>query len=245
MADSGINLHAKSHLLKVYETVLLFGPISLDEVFPIIGRSRSSTFRCLKQLEAAGWIRTLINKHHFVATAFMDELVSKGAVSMPEVDLISLPAREAALAHKMHTDIGMLISNSHFLLAESTDRAKKANTPMLPLQGNCALVAYCIKERLDPERAARRVEAVHRDTPQEFITQAVGNCCRALQEKAYFICPDEMSSTIGLTFPSGQIGAVSISPRKIGAANVGALEKCSLRLVDALKGCGVAIGPAV
>ncbi len=236
MAENPVRQTARTKILKVYEIVLRHGPILLDEVYPKTEHSRTATFRALKQLERAGWIRPLINRHQFVATSLINNLMAAGSVSLPEVDLVSALVQDIITREAMHVDIGMYVTDQTFHLLESSNKAARLNTPQYPHQSSAALVAYCISAE---DRGEGPFGGGASGPDMEHFRERLKLCRQDIQRNHRFFCVDELSSTIGLRFRSNLVGALSITQKSVGTRNVSELLKCSKEIVGLLRQNGI------
>ena len=106
--DRNEDRNEQPRLLQVFEAVVRYGPISLDNTFPLVGRSRSATFRALKTLETSGWIRRTFNGRQYVATSVIDDLSEQGAISPPELDLICSLLGDYQKRNGLRMQVGVL-----------------------------------------------------------------------------------------------------------------------------------------
>lgn len=222
-------------LLEVYEAVVKFGPIPLDELYPKLNHSRSSTFRSLKHLQAAGWVRTLMSKHDFVATSHLEELISSGSISMPEADLVCNLLRECVKSWGMHIDVGLYITNRTFFLVESSNKSVQVNSPYYPCNNTTALIACCCLENIPPDQF---LFDPHQSTSLIDIKQThdvLKLCKYEISQKGYYFSPDEVTASTGVTFDSGVVGGVTIYPKTYGPTHFNKLLKCVDDVLKILK----------
>jgi predicted transcriptional regulator len=65
-----------NRVLQVLEAVAMHGPATLDQFMAKIPRKRSSIYRALKDLEAAGWIRRSLNGRTYTISHRMEALAN-------------------------------------------------------------------------------------------------------------------------------------------------------------------------
>ena len=199
--------------LLVYEAIIKFGPISLDDLYLKTGFSRSATFRALKHLEAVGWIRKSINNHQYLATAYIDELVSTGSTSLVELDIIHDMLSTTRFYSELNFRVGFYITKRSFCIMESSSKYEKINIVEYPSDSSGALTAY---------------SCLYQDWKEDILFKSGNNCnfferrnlekqlskCRYdIKRRGFFFCPDEYSAHIGIRVDNSLVGAISLKSR--------------------------------
>ncbi|WP_170419696.1 hypothetical protein [Ruegeria atlantica] len=203
----------RSRLLQVYETVVRFGPISLDCAFPLVKRSRSATFRALKTLEISGWIRRTLNGHQYVATATIDELSEQGTVSLPELDSLCLILRECRKQHRLQMQVGFYITNRTFHLVECSESELRTDLELRPDQACIAGVAFSLLPKARRDKILRdMIGQIDLITCEQIRAQVIHYNAQLI-ENQYVLEACGRTAYIGLKSPAGQYGALSLTVR--------------------------------
>jgi len=233
---------ASPRLLRVYEVVVMNGPIELDSVYKTVGISRSASFRSLKKLEESGWIRMLLNNHQYVATSHVDELISNSDISLPEIDLVCDLLRQTISEHKMNIDVGIFITQSAFYLVESSDKGVDLNQRVEASDSYFGFIAHFLNAQ--QSKSLVGVKNNH-DLISLWpnIDLSLLNSIDALLgewEKDNFLLSNyEFSATIGLIFKNNIIGAINISPKYFNRDTIGRIKNCCYEVIDILEQEGI------
>ncbi len=203
----------RPRLLQVFEAVARFGPISLDHVFPLVGRSRSATFRALKNLETSGWIRRTFNGRQYVATSVIDDLSEQGAISPPELDLICALLGGYQKRNRLGMQVGFYITPKTFYLLECSEKGALSDMVLCPGEETIACIAFSLLPASRQEKIFSDLNRTLDLISREELRARVRNYSLSLQARSYLHDPSGNVAFIGLKTPSGQTGALSVAPR--------------------------------
>jgi len=206
--------------LVVYEAVLKFGPISHDDLYKKIGFSRSATFRALRHLEEAGWVRRLINNHHFVATSFVDELASVGSTSLSELDMIFKVLSEVNISSKFVFKVGLYISKSTYCILESSSKNEPVNTIVYPFESCAALVAYCFYSSVWSEKMLFDPNQFFNEYDFIEMKERLMRCKKSLSKRDFFYCHEEQVAAIGVKVGEAFVGSISVKQKDVSKDKV-------------------------
>lgn len=160
-----------------------------------------------------------MNGHHYIATSHLDELVSFGIVSLPEVDQICSSLREKYTFGGYRVDIGVYLTKHNYYILEGSDKVFDTldnSMPRYPSQSAAALVAFCYKREswdtkmiFGPDSSPNSFELEHMKA--KYIV-----CCRELKQDSMFYCTEEHSMSMGLCLGVDFIGSIRITPKTTG-----------------------------
>ena len=201
--------------LVVYEAILKFGPISHDELYHKIGFSRSATFRALRHLETAGWVRRLINNHQYVATAHIDKLVSNGSTSLIELDAIYDVLSGLNFGSRFKFNVGFYVTKRTFCILESSSKFEPLNIVKYPFESCSALVAYCHLYQDWDDKILFNTELHYNSFDRADMKNRLLHCRYDLKRKGYYFCPREVSVSIGLKVDSTLVGSITLKCKNI------------------------------
>lgn len=203
----------RPRLLQVFEMVVRFGPISLDDTYPLVDRSRSATFRALKTLELSGWIRRTFNGHQYVATSMIDNLSEQGSVSPPELDLICSLLSGYQKRNSLGLQVGFYITPMRFHLLECSEKGSMADLVLCPEQDAIACVAFCLLSAFRQKKIFNDLDGALDLISRDDLRARVRKYSQSLQDRGYLYDPSETKGFVGLEASSGQVGALSVEPK--------------------------------
>ena len=198
----------------VYEGVMAFGPLTIDELYPRIGLSRSATYRAMKHLETGGWVRKLVDRHNFIATARIDELVAQATISPLELDVVLSVLGKITADSRFHWDIGFYVNRCDFCVFESTERTKPLSKTRYPYEHCGALVACCHFSGKSTRKMLFGKKFLPDATDRAKMQSLIGYCRDMLRTQNYAHFPEDCSAAVGLKFEDDYIGSIAIR-RKI------------------------------
>ena len=211
----GRDLESVPKPLVVYEAVIKFGPISHEKLYHKVGYSRSSTFRALRHLETAGWIRKLVNNHHYVATAYVDELAASGSTSLAQLDIVSYAISHANLDHSFTFSVGFYITKRTFCILESSSKLQRPNELEYPFESCAALTAYCHFNQGWDEKTLFNPDIFYNDYDRKFMKKRLSDCRRNINRRGFHFCRDEFSASIGIKFDSSFVGSITLKTSNV------------------------------
>lgn len=225
-----------SRLLEIYEAVVMHGPISLDALYPTTTRSRSATFRALKQLKDCGWVRTLLNKRDYVATSKVDMLISSGTVTLPDMDYVTGLLHRCALEYPVHFDIGMYITSRSFWRLESTAVGFSREKELDVETSGLAMVAFSRLTKSSQVAILRNKQglSLNSDRMKTFRIK----CDRVtddLSAHGHTLSETDKKVYIGFILQSKSVGAISISPKKEHFGDLKIIKDCAQKVQEHLE----------
>lgn len=203
----------RTKLLKVFETVVRFGPISLDDTYPLVDRSRSATFRALKTLELSGWIRRTFNGRQYVATSVIDNLSGQGTISSQELDLLCPLLSGYQKQNNLRLQVGFYVTPKTFYVLECSEKGSIADLVLCPSQEAIACTAFCLLSASRQEKIFNDLNETLDLTSRDALRARVRKYSQSLQTRGYVCDSSEIEGFIGLETSSGQVGALSVAPR--------------------------------
>ncbi|NVO57390.1 hypothetical protein HW561_16465 [Rhodobacteraceae bacterium B1Z28] len=136
-------------ILDVFQAVVKQGPASLNEIYPAIKRSRSAAYRALNDLVAAGWVRTTVSGHQYVATSVVDDLASHCAASSVDLDVVCRLLTKHHKDHSIAIQVGLYATTRSFFLIECSEDKNAMNIELRPDENELACAAYSMLPRPD------------------------------------------------------------------------------------------------
>lgn len=207
-------------LIEVFEAVLQYGPILLDDLYPRTSRTRSSAYRCLKHLERAGWVRVNMDKKNYVVAGAFVENTRECRCSNFDIDLIASSLLQICKAAQVNVEIGIFQNSNDFKIMDWTARSETALQPPAIETCDTLLVAVCIVST--PHRRRYVLDPTRGSGFTPFIGEVetrISECIRQLNSCGYYTNRLSEVSTIGLLSNAGTVGAITVSPRQYRATS--------------------------
>ena len=211
--DKNANQNEQPRLLQVFEVVVRFGPISLDNTFPLVGRSRSATFRALKALEKSGWIRRTFNERQYVATSVIDELSEQRAISPPELDLICSLLGGYQKRNGLRMQVGFYVTTRTFQLLECSEKGSIPDLVLCPGEETIACVALSLLPASRQDRILGDLDRTLDLIARDDLRARVREYSQSLQDRGYLYDLPKNEVFVGLKTLSGQVGALTVTSR--------------------------------
>lgn len=146
-----------ARILKVAEAVAAIAPARLEDVMLHTGLPRSATYRCLKELEAQGWIRKLMSGQGFVLTHAIQGQLAQGAGRRAVADALADRLGTHARLARIDADIAVMRGPADLHILETTRATPPADQAEPFLGSGLALAALLVtpkEARLTHVRAA-------------------------------------------------------------------------------------------
>lgn len=191
-------------ILRVADMVARHGPLRLDAVMARTGLPRSATYRCLKELEAQGWIRALLSGEGYVVTHGQQARFGASRHSPPQVERAAEALAPLRRAARLEVDIAVLEPDGQVRVIESSrnDLATPAAEPVFasPLTW-AGLIATAPDARLAFVRAgmARVPPDEQQDVTSGRFTRRISDAAR----QGHVWQPETQSLCLPLCPPAG------------------------------------------
>lgn len=143
-------------ILVVLEAIARHGPVKLDPLVDLTGIPRTPVFRCLKELEAQGYIRPRLGDGAYLLVAEKQGLLAEAPSLGEEVDILAPQLIALSRQEKVDCEVGVLMGMADYSLIERTKREDDdADRPPF-LSDPAALTALLVEP---PARRVRHVKA--------------------------------------------------------------------------------------
>ncbi len=230
---------SRSRLLEVLEGVVNYGPISLNDLHPKVQRSRSATYRALKELEENGWVRRRLGGNRYILTSRMDRLLSAATISFSEMDTLVPLLGRFAMEHNLHVDVAVMQSRTKVVLIESTERGVETGQPISPLFSDLSIAAFygAIQKNVV------RITSIHAaaqscDDKADLTLGCFRDRYKKLKSEGVLADDFDMALTISVAKETDFFGSLRIRPKRPDRNSYVALQGDLQNLQELLSGAG-------